>query len=213
MKVILVLISFLCFNVYAREELVLNSESTYNPTYQNRFSFILGVNPSIKTASDVTNFTFSYGKKFDDFWLDTNLLLTKGAFNKLTTNNQSATGLTSDQLYGTKSNLVTVGVGFGRESRYAQTLLPFSNIFELMAANITYNIYKESTSTKSFSGPGMIAKFSVYKRFSDYCSFGPQFTYSLAVVKRSADFDGEVSSARSLNMSNLTVGFDLSFYL
>ena len=40
MKVILVLISFLCFNVYAREELVLNSESTYNPTYQNRFSYL-----------------------------------------------------------------------------------------------------------------------------------------------------------------------------
>jgi hypothetical protein len=199
--------------VHAVEQFVLKSESTFNPTYQNRFSFLLGVNPSIQKARDVTNFTFSYGKKFEDYWLDTNFLITNGIFNKITTNNPTATGLTSDQLVDTKSSMTTIGVGIGRETRYAQTLLPFKDIYELMAANLTYNIYKENTSGKSFTGPGMIAKFSLYKRFSDYFSAGTQFTYNLAVVKRTQDPDTETSSIRSLTMSYLTLGFDLSFYL
>lgn len=197
----------------AAEELVINSESTFNPSHTNRFSLLVGVNPSITKAADVTNFTFSYGKKFETYWLDSNLLITNGMFNKITTNNPSATAQTSANLEGTKSTLTTIGVGIGRESRYAQTLLPFKEIYELMAANVTYNLYKETTSGKSFTGPGMIAKFSLYKKFSDYFTAGTQFTYNLAVVKRAQDTDTETSSVRSLTMSYLTVGFDLSFYL
>ena len=211
---LIIFLSALSFNQVRAEEFVLKSESTFNPTHENRFSLLVGVNPSVTKASDVTNFTFSYGKKWEnDWWWDANLLITNGVFNKLTTNYVPATGLTDDQLFGTKSTLTTIGLGMGRETRYAQTLLPFNNIYELMAANLTYNMYKESTSGKTFSSPGMIAKFSVYKRFSDYVSFGTQFIYNLAVVKRSQDVDTESSSARSLTMSNLTVGFDFSFYL
>ncbi|MGZ3808200.1 MAG: hypothetical protein ACXVCE_08945 [Bacteriovorax sp.] len=210
----LIFVFFLCMNsAMAVEELVLNTESPFNPTHQNRFSFLVGVNPSITKARDVTNFLFSYGNKMNDFWFDSNFQITSGVFQKLTTNNPTATGLGDVQLLDSKSTLTTIGMGVGRESRYVQTLLPFNDIFEMMAANITYNIYKESTSGKSFSGPGLLAKFSVYKRFSEYLSFGTQFNYNLAVVKRAQDVDSETSSARSLTMSYLTVGFDLSFYL
>lgn len=210
-------ILFFCLLVsaeaHAVEEFVLHSEPAFNPTYQNRFSFLVGVNPSIQKAGDVTNFIFSFGKKMDNYWFDSNLIITNGIFKKISTNNPSATGLTNDQLVDTKSYMTTIGVGIGRESRYAQTLLPFKDIYELTAADLTYNIYKENTSGKSFTGPGMIAKFSVYKRFSDAFSAGTQLTYNLAVVKRSADNDTENSSTRSLTMSYLTVGFDLSFFL
>lgn len=195
------------------EELVINSEAAFIPSYHNRFSFMLGLNPNIQKAADVTNFTFSFAKKMEDYWLDTNLFYTSGLFSKLTTNNPSATTLSDEQLADTKSTHLSIGVGIGRETRYGQTLLPISEIYELMAANLTYNIFKEPTSTKSFTGPGMMAKFSVYKKFSDYVSFGTQFTYNLAVVKRAQDFDTESSSASSLTLSYLTIGFDLSFYL
>lgn len=195
------------------EELVINSEAAFIPTYHNRFSFMLGLNPNVQKAADVTNFTFSFAKKMEDYWLDTNLFYTSGLFSKLTTNNPSATTLTDEQLADTKSTHLSIGVGIGRETRYTQTLLPISEIYELMAANLTYNIFKEPTSTKSFTGPGMMAKFSVYKKFSDYVSAGTQFTYNLAVVKRAQDFDTESSSASSLTLSYLTIGFDLSFYL
>lgn len=198
---------------FAREELVLNSEAVFNPTHHNRFSFMLGLNPSLQKAGDITNFTFSYAKKLDDYWFDTNLILTNGLFGKLTTNNETASGLANDQLSESKSTHTTFGVGVGRETRYTQTLLPIDDIFELMAANLTYNIFKDPTISKNFTGPGMIAKFSVYKKISDYFSAGAQFTYNLAVVKRAADVDTETSSERSLTLSYLTLGFDLSFYL
>lgn len=200
-------------HAFAAEELVLNTETTFNPTHQNRFSILLGVNPSLQKATEITNFVFSYGKKLEDYWLDTSLVFTNGVFNKITTNNPSATGLTTDQLAGTKSTSMTIGAGIGRESHYIQSLLPFKDLYELMAADLTYNIYKENTSQKSFTGPGMIARFSLYKRFSDYFTAGTQFVYNLAVVKRAAVDSTENSSYRSLTMSNLTVGFDLSFYL
>lgn len=195
------------------EELVINSEAAFIPSYHNRFTFMLGLNPNVQKAADVTNFTFSFAKKMEDYWLDTNLFYTSGLFSKLTTNNPSATTLSDEQLADTKSTHLSIGVGIGRETRYTQTLLPISEIYELMAANLTYNIFKEPTSTKSFTGPGMLAKFSVYKKFSDYVSAGTQFTYNLAVVKRAQDFDTESSSASSLTLSYLTIGFDLSFYL
>jgi hypothetical protein len=206
----LLLVSFISLipaKTYAVEELVLNSETSFNPSFENRFSFLLGVD------TDLRNMTFSFGKKINDYWLDTNLMITNGLFTKMTTNNQAATGLTNDQLVDTKNTLTTVGLGIGRETRYIQTLLPFNDLYELMAADLTYNIYKETASNQSFTGPGMIAKFSMYKRFSNYVSAGLSGTYNLAVVKRSANDDTEVSSNRSLTMSYVTIGFDLSFFL
>lgn len=200
-------------SAFAVQDLVLNTEPVFNPTFVNRFSFLLGVNPSMTKATDVMNFNFSYAKKMDEFWFDTTFALTNGAFNKITTNNPAATGATNDQLYGQKSTLTTFGLGVAHESRYSQTLLPFDGLYEVMAADVTYNFYKETTSGKSFSGPGMIAKFSLFKKFNDYVSMGPQFLYNLAVVKRAQDVDTETSSARSLTMSYVTIGFDLSIYL
>lgn len=200
-------------SLWAAEEFVLRSEETFNPTYQNRFSLMMGVNPSLQKAADISNFNFSYAKKLESYWLDTNVHYTRGLFGKLTKNNATATGLSDAQLADTTSTLLTLGVGVAHETRYAQTLLPFTDIYELMAANLTYNVFNEPTSSKSFTGPGILAKFSVYKRFSDYFSAGTQFTYNLAVVKRAQDVETETSSVRSLTLSYLTVGFDLSFYL
>ncbi|MEA9357758.1 hypothetical protein SHI21_16120 [Bacteriovorax sp. PP10] len=194
-------------------ELILNSDSTFNPTHENRFSFMMGVNPSLTKSADMSNFTFSYGKKMENYWIDTNFAMNKGLFKKFSANNQTATGATDEQLEEQKNSLTTIGVGIGRETRYAQTLLPFNDIYELMAANITYNSYKEDFSGKSFSGPGLLAKFSVYKRFNDYFSAGAHFNYNLAVVKRAQENDTETNSQRSLTLGFLTMGIDLSFYL
>ncbi len=196
----------------AAPELVLNTESTFNPSHNNRFSFMLGFNPSLSRAADLSNFSFSYGKQFESYWLDTNVSMTKGLFKELSANNQTATGATDAQLETQENSLTTIGIGIGRETRYAQTLLPFEDIYELMAANLTYNMYKEDYSGKSFAGPGLLAKFSVYKRFNDYFSAGTHFNYNLAVVEREKE-NNESTSARSLTIGFLTIGFDISFYL
>lgn len=195
------------------EELVLNSETTFNPTHDNRFSFMAGVNPSLTKSADMRNLAFSYGRKMENYWIDTNFAMSTGLFKKFSANNQTATGATDDQLAEQENSLTTIGVGIGRETRYAQTLLPIDDIYELMAANITYNSYKEDFSGKSFSGPGLLAKFSVYKRFGEYFSAGAHFNYNLAVVKRAQDNETETNSQRSLTLGFLTMGIDLSFYL
>lgn len=212
-KVILPILFTFGISTANSAELILNSDSTFNPTHENRFSFMAGVNPSLTKSGDMSNFTFSYGKKMENYWIDTNFAMNKGLFKKFSANNTKATGATDEQLEEQQNSLTTIGVGIGRETRYAQTLLPFNDIYELMAANLTYNSYKEDFSGKSFSGPGLLAKFSVYKRFNDYFSAGAHFNYNLAVVKRAQDIDTETNSQRSLTIGFLTMGLDLSFYL
>ena len=198
---------------FAASELVLNTESTFNPSHDNRFSFMLGFNPSLTRAADLSNFAFSYGKQFDRWWLDTNVLMTKGLFGEFSANNVAATKATDSQLAEQENSLTTIGVGIGRETRYAQTLLPFEDIYELMAANLTYNMYQEDYSGKSYAGPGVLAKFSVYKKFNDYISAGTHFNYNLSVVEREQENDTETTSNKSLTIGFLTIGFDISFYL
>lgn len=212
-KVILPILFTASITTANSAELILNTDSTFNPTHENRFSFMAGVNPSLTKSGDMSNFTFSYGKKMENYWIDTNFAMNKGLFKKFSANNTKATGATDEQLEEQQNSLTTIGVGIGRETRYAQTLLPFNDIYELMAANLTYNSYKEDFSGKSFSGPGLLAKFSVYKRFNDYFSAGAHFNYNLAVVKRAQDNDTETNSQRSLTLGFLTMGLDLSFYL
>lgn len=210
------LILFLCLisaTAYANEELILKSESTFTPSLENRFGLTLGFNPSLSESSNVSNFTFNYAHKMTDFWLDANASFVKGLFNELSANNARATGATDADLEEQKNTLLSLGVGIGRQTYYAQTLLPFDNIYEYMAADLTYNTYKEDFSGQTFSGFGMIAKYSVNKRFTDYFSAGAHFNYNLAVVKRDENADTETSSDRSLSIGFLTVGIDISFYL
>jgi hypothetical protein len=193
-------------------ELNLNTDSDYNPSFNNRFSFMLGFNSSLTKSADLSNFAFSYAKHLDNFWVDSNIIMTKGLFQEMSANNPVATGATNDQLAAQKNTLTTIGLGIGRETRYAQLILPFDGIYEFMAADLTYNIYKEDFSGKSFNGPGLLAKYSVYKRFNDYFSAGAHFNYTLAVVQKAQEFD-ESSSARSLTLGFLTIGFEVSFFL
>lgn len=206
------LLLVVCSTSLIAEELVLNTESTFNPTHDNRYSFMLGFNSSLTRAADLSNFAFSYGKQLENYWLDTNVLMTKGLFGEFSANNQPATQAAASQLETQENSLLTIGVGVGRETRYAQTLLPFEDIYEYMAANITYNKYNEDFSGYSFTGPGLLAKFSLYKKFNEYFSAGTHFNYNLAVVKREQQ-NNETSSERSLTLGFLTIGFDISFYL
>lgn len=210
---LILIFSLLSSNTFAREELILQKDDSFAPTHTNRFAVMLGLHPSLRSSADVTNVNLSYAKKLENFWIDTNLLITKGKFSRLSANNPSATLATDAQLADQSNTLITIGAGIGRETRYAQTLLPIEDLYELTAANLTYNSYKENLSGKSFSGPGILAKFSLYKKFNDYFSAGTHFNYTLAVVKRSQEFDTETSSQRSLTLGFLTVGIDLSFYL
>jgi hypothetical protein len=213
MKKLILLLCLFCGIANAHDQLVLNTEPVFVPSLENRFGFTMGFNPSFSEASNLTNVTFSYAHLMTDYWFDTNVSFIKGLFDEMSANNQSATGATDLDLEEQKNTLISLGIGVGRETRYIQTLFPIDNISEMIAADLTYNIYKEDFSGETFYGPGMIAKYSANKRFSDYFSAGAHFNYNLSVVKRANKAEGETSSARSLTIGFVTVGFDISFYL
>ena len=213
LKILSVSIVFLSTPIFSQDHLLSETDTTFNPSHLNSFSGMMGFNSSLTKSADLSNFAFSYGRKMNDYWLDTNLLVTTGLFHKFSSNNPTATGATDDDLAEQENSLTTFGVGIGRETRYAQSLLPFNDIYELMAANLTYNSYKEDFSGKSFTGPGLLAKFAVYKRFGDYFSAGAHLNYNLAVVKRAEELEGETNSQKSLTLGFLTLGFNLTLYL
>jgi hypothetical protein len=215
-KSLIILFFIIMSNLSMAAEFVINEDPKFIPDFKNRFSLLLGLNPSMTKTNQLKNVHLSYGKnKLENIWWDFNFTYIKGNFDKFTKNNASATSATDAQMNETTdaSSQISFGAGIMHETQYIQTLVPFTGMYELMSASATYNLYKDANSTKTFSGPGIIAKLSVLKKFSDYLSFGGNFIYNLAVVKRGQDTESESSSSRSLTLSNITFGIDLSLYL
>lgn len=209
------LVLLFTFNLKA-EELVLHTEPKYINEYNNKYSMMLGLNPSMTKTNQLINLHFSYSRETEEkFWWDYNFSIIKGNFDKFTTNNASATKETNARMLenSNSSTQILGGIGLLYRTEYSQSLIPVDSLYEIVGASLTYNVYKDSNSTKSFTGPGFIAKFSMLKKFADYLSFGGNIIYNLAVVKRGQDSDQETSSQRSLTLSHVTVGFDLSIFL
>lgn len=214
-KLFLITIFYIFTSSVYSAEFMLNTEPTFTPTFQNRFSLLLGLNPSMTKTNQLKNIHLAYGRNSEaNRWWDFNFTMTKGYMNHMTTNNSSATTLSSSDFNAdTDSTHLALGVGINYETKYIQTLVPFQGMYEVMGASITYNSFKDANALNSFTGPGLIAKYSVLKKLNDYVSFGGNFIYNLAVVKRSQQSDTENSSSRSLTLSYLTIGIDLSFFL
>lgn len=208
-------ILLLSFHIHA-EELVLHTEPTYTNEHNNKYSFMLGLNPSMTKTNQLINAHFSYARNTkENMWWDYSFSIIKGNFDKFTTNNASATLESTATMNSTTNSSTQMlgGIGLLYRTEYTQSLIPVDSLYEMVGASLTYNVYKDTNSSKTFNGPGFIAKFSMLKKFADYLSFGGNIIYNLAVVKRGQDSDQETSSQRSLTLSHVTVGFDLSIFL
>lgn len=212
-NILILIISLFSFMIYA-EEFELRSESAYKIEHNNRYTGIFGLNPSMTKSNQIMNAHFAYAKNTEENrWWELNFTYTQAYANKITTNNSAATGMNSQTFGGTDySNQLAFGAGISYESKYFQNLLPIDDIYEISSASGTLDIFKNTSAGKSFIGPGMLARFSILKRFNNYIAFGTNFVYNLAVVKRSQDAN-ENSSSRSLTLSHLTLGLDFTFYL
>jgi hypothetical protein len=190
-------------------------ESKFVPEFKNRFSFLIGGHPSMTKTSQLMNFHGAYSYNIEsNTWWDFNFTMAKGHFNRFTTNNRSATNVTSTTLDENTQSSSQIGFGAGilYETNYIQNLVPFEKMYELISASLTYNYFKDTNVNETFTGPGIIAKLSILKRFSDFVSVGGNMIYNLAVVKRSTE-NNETSSEASLTLSHFTIGLDLSLYL
>lgn len=191
----------------------LSAQSTeFNHT--NKFSLSYGVNTSLLKAADLNSISASFAKKGSErLWYEVNFQSATGLFSKFSANNAMATGATDDMLVDQKNKLMSLDLAVGLESSYTQNLLALKDVFEYISAGIGYYSYSEDYSGEKFTGPGIHAKFQVYKRMSDFFSAGLNFNYHLASVKRKALSDTESGSDRSLTLGFATIGLDFNIYL
>lgn len=205
-SLILVVYSFLfSLNLYAQ-----STEFSHT----SKFSLSYGVNTSLLKAADLNSVGVSFARKGSGrLWYEVNFQSATGLFSKFSANNPTATGATDDMLADQKNKLMSLDMAVGLESSYTQNLLAMKDVFEYISAGLGYYSYSEDYSGEKFSGPGIHAKFQVYKRLSEFFSAGLNFNYHLATVKRKALSDTESGGDRSLTLGFGTIGLDFNIYL
>lgn len=209
------LISFCLLRpLIAQENFELNREVGFIPKFDSRYNLGVTFKPSMTKTNQVIGIDGSYSSKFSDgYWLNYEGAIFQTQFSAVTKNNASATLKTDTQLIDAKASHVYFGVGLSVHTELLVHVIPFKNIYEISSAALTYNLFKYTDGNKTFLGPGIKAKYGVHKKLNDYVSIGGNFIYNLSVVKRSEDNSNETSSARSLTLSYLSIGFDVNFYL
>ena len=187
----------------------LSNTNDYAPSLSNRFSIFGAVNPNPGQLTSLSTISASYATKLSTYWLEFNLQASSGMFQKMTMNNALATGLTDTALYDSRSTHSSLGVGAMLESNYARIFFNSESLYETSSAYLTYNMFKAGPVSSTFTGPGIMTKFSLCKKFTDVFSLGANLNYQLASVKRASNAATEPSSAQSLTVSYVTLCVEL----
>lgn len=178
---------------------------------QHRFGLQYHFNSDLKNPFEMATFEGNYAYRLGVAWLEFCAALTRGKYREMTRINNSIGGETEDQLEQTASNL-SIGGGLGYRTRYIRNLIKSDNIFETIAAYLTYNSFSDTNRSESYTGYGIKADFGVHKRTGARSHWGMKMSYNLATVRKSEEFEGQGSAARSLTLTWLTLGLDYSFY-
>ncbi|MCO4793309.1 MAG: hypothetical protein KC493_06350 [Bacteriovoracaceae bacterium] len=178
---------------------------------QSKYSFLYHFNSDVKDIASISTFEFIYGTKRDFGWLDFSIAKISGEFQELTENNPSL-GSTSQEFLEESAGLLVLGVGLGFRTKYIRHLVAIDTLYETIAASLTYNQFDENFRSEKFAGPGIKADFGIHKRTSEAFHFGWKMSYNLAHVKKAKEFDTEGSAGRSLLLTWLSFGLDLTFY-
>jgi hypothetical protein len=195
-------------NLACANELSIQSSSEYVPTLSNRLSLLAGVTPNPRQTTSLNSISATYSYKPSVYWYDFIFQSTTGLFQKMAMNNTAATQFLDYQIFDTRSTHTLIGAGLMLDSKYSAVLFESEKWYETTSAYITYNMFKNSSLSNTYSGPGIDTKFTVCRKLSDLFAFGANLNYSLASVKRAATTATETSSQQSLTISYLTVGLE-----
>ena len=100
----------------------------------------------------------------------------------------------------------------GHRFRWLQGLFSARDMFEHVAAYLTYHSLTDGLRDLSYSGPGFRADFGLHKRFSPRFHFGINLSYNLGVIDREKITETERREDRNFVISWLSFGADLGFY-
>lgn len=213
MKYLLILSTIFLSSYALGSEMEYLDASEFSPSFTNRFSVQADINPNLRQLTSISNFNFDYAAKHSVYWLDFNFQISSGTFDKMTINNQSATLLTNAGLFNERATHTSLGVGAMLISHYARSLFSMNDLYETTSAYLTYNMFKTPSVANTFTEPGMMAKYSLCKKYSDFFSVGANLNYVLSSVKRAELVMTETSSSKSLTLSYVTMGIDFIFTL
>lgn len=187
----------------------LQDYNTYSD--KNRTSFLYHVNNDINSITNITTLEFNYAHKFELAWLELFAIRTTATFNEITDSNPNDFS-GGEALDLTEESLLAFGAGLSYRSSWIQELVNSDKMFTTTAASLGWYSLSENFSGFTYSGPGIKTDFGIHRRSSRSMHYGVRMSYNLASVKRAQETELERSSQRSLTLSWLTVGFDLSFY-
>lgn len=179
---------------------------------KNRISFLFHVNTNLYNISDVTGLEFNYAHHFKNYWLEFFFMRTQADFYRIVDETNSADLPASSTLDQSNDELSIYGIGISMRGAWIQELINSESIYTHTGANLAYYNLNQNLSSTSYSGPGLKADFGIHVRNSKTMHYGLRTTYYLAHVRRAQAFEGEDSSNRSLLLTWMTIGVDLSFY-
>ncbi len=178
---------------------------------QHRFGLNYHFNTDLKSPFEVTTLEANYAYRLGVAWLEFCLAYTTGKYREMTRLNTAIGAETELQREENATNL-TFGGGLGYRTRYIRSLIDSQNIFETVAAYLTYNSFSDNFRSESYTGYGIKTDFGVHFRSGARSHWGAKFSYNLSSVRKAQEFETQGSAARSLTLTWATFGLDYSFY-
>ncbi len=187
------------------------SEDYYTEQDQHRFSLLIHANQDPKGLTDILAFEAIYAHRLKAVWLEFFIQQTKARFGEIA---QPTTALGTDPVkqQASQDTINMIGGGIMHRSSWVQNLIDSDKVFTSTSANFSYSSLSDELLQKEFKGAGLKADFGLHRRSSRTMHYGIKMSYHLAKLKRPQEFETETSSQRTLLLTWLTFGFDLSFY-
>ena len=194
-------------------------ESDYYTQKDNfRMNFMALFNPNIRKLSSLTSLEVMAAKNFNWFWLEGFFSATSAQFSEIM-DNRSAPNFSNPDAEGNffrdenvEQKLATFGFGMGHRSRWLQEFFNARDLFEHVAAYLTYHSLTDGGRNLNYAGPGFRADFGIHKRISSLFHIGVNLSYNLGIVDRDKITEAERKEDRTFVLSWISIGADLGFY-
>ncbi len=187
---------------------VKNGRTTAND--QNLLGLRGFMRPLLTDLTAQMGYEVSYAHLVRDMWIEAFANIINAKFRTIGDPSQ----LTGDreEINETSESINSFGLGFGYRSHYIQGLLDNKRLGELISAYLTYYSMSEAYTQTSYSGVGIRTDFGIFHRSSESTQLAMRLSYNLAPLTHAPEFEGQTHNERSLTLSWVSLGVDLSFY-
>lgn len=110
-----------------------------------------------------------------------------------------------------QQDLTILGIGMAHRFKFILDFIDNKRLYEQVNWFITYNRDNDGFTNNSYSGPGLVADYEIFKRSSQRMYYGWKLSYHLASVGRSVE-DGERNREGRLTLSWVSMGFNIGYY-